>query len=157
MRLILVELIMQISSVNKSLYSFKAKYPTEDVLAFTTQYLYKNKDVQASMVKSLTGIDMESDEFKKVLPDSFDRNVAELAITFLSIDKVLSQNEELRAVDETFVPKPRCKEFDKEHNDWFKEKIKKLGKTLEIKPFTLTKEEIKDEFEILADAINQIF
>ena len=157
MGLILLELIMQISSINKSLYSFKAQYQTEDVLAFTTQYLYKNKDVQASMVKSLTGIDMESDEFKKAIPDSFDRNVAQLAITFLSIDKVLSQNEKLKAADETFVPKPRCKENDKEHNDWFKAQIKKLGKTIDLKPFTLNKEDIEAEFKTLFDVFNQIF
>lgn len=148
---------MQISSINKSQYSFKAKYPTEDVLAFTTQYLYKNKDVQASMVKSLTGIDIESDEFKKTLPDMFDRTVAQTAITFLAIDKVLSQNDALKAVDDTFVSKPRCKEYDREHNEWFKQQIKKLGKTIELKPFTLAKEDIEAEFKVLSDIFNQIF
>ncbi len=147
---------MKIQSNFINIPSFSAKFRTEDVLRFLTQYPYKQKNSDKFIVKELTGIDLGSDEFissiteKDSLP-----TVAIWAIIGVCSEHILKQNKALEEADATFNPTMHLEKGRKSTDEWFKEQIKKLGQTINLEPFTVTFEEIKDSYNKYIDIINK--
>ena len=144
---------------NKIIYTpgFSAKFKTEDVLRFVTQYPYKNKTNNDYMVKELCGIDLKSDEFLSSITDDEYSPIAMFAVIETCSEKILQQNKDLQKADSTFDATLHLREGRKKTDDWFKEQIKKLGEAINLEPFTVSTEEIKAADKNLMELIGKIF
>ncbi len=134
---------MQISKINQNIYkqNFSAEYKTEDVLRLITGFPYKDKSSK-EIIKSLTGIDIYSKEYHSSMPKESEYLFNVIALESLCCDRVLEQKKELHEADSSYDDEMPLKAGKKQTENWFKKQIKKIGKTINIEPFSIPKDEI---------------
>ena len=135
---------MKISSINNNL-NFGARYKTEDVLRLISNYPYKNKDTD-KIIKSLTGIDMYSDEFRKSVTKEESYPIVTFALGDICADKVMQQNPKLVEVRDSFTTEIKLNANKEVKDNFFETQMKKLGKSINLEPFTVTMDEIRKRY-----------
>ena len=145
---------MKISCIKNSyIPNFNAKYKTIDVLRLASGCPYKGKGL-GKIVKSLTGIDMYSDEFRKSIAPSETYAIVTFALEDICVNKIIEQDQRLKDVRDSFTGIIRNSQSSDARDSWFEQQLKRFGKTIELEPFTVTKEELKKAYSDFANMIN---
>ncbi len=148
---------MKISRIDNSYnFSFNKKFKTEDVLKTLTEFDFRKKNAD-EFVKEISGIDVSDEALNKTLDDKCNTSILKYAIQDLCADEMMKQDErliEVRNSYNNFIDKFGIYGYNKERfNGWFDEQMKKLGKTIDLEPFVITKEKIKEQYEFLYDIL----
>jgi hypothetical protein len=146
---------MKISCINNANINFGARYKAEDVLMLVTNYPYKGRDTD-KIVKSLSGIDMYSDEFRRSIDPSAANAVVTFALEDICADKVMEQEPKLKEVRESYTVDISASMDKEKKENWFKNQLNKFGKTIKLEPFTVTTEEIKKRYKEWLELIDYV-
>ncbi len=138
---------MKISCINNYSVNFNAKYNTQDVIMLATKCPYKNRDTD-KIIKSLTGIDVYSKELREEITLKGGNSAfVGFAIEDICEQRVIEQVPQLEETKEEYTKVMRYITDEKSRTAWIDEQAKRFGKTIDLKPFTITKEEIKRGYE----------
>jgi hypothetical protein len=145
---------MKISCVNTNNINFRARYKTEDVLMLATKCTYKDRDTD-KIIKSLTGIDMYSDEFRKSVSSDENYVLVTFALEDVCENKVIEQVPQLGEARKQYIKELKNLVSRESRTKWIEEQKKKFGKTMELKPFTVTREEIKKAYNNWVEIVEE--
>ncbi|MBQ9246374.1 hypothetical protein IJ182_08930 [bacterium] len=141
-------------SFSNNLYkpNFNARYNTEDVLRLVTAYNYRGKSSE-KLVKSLTGIDLLSDEFKKTVPEDANLAIYSYTVQDICAKKAVSQYPILEEIRDKSTKELLSARTREDEDNWFIAKIQQIGKTINIKPFKISQDEIKSGYEEMLEVL----
>ena len=147
---------MNISPVSTKSHNFTSLYKTEDVLRLITGYPYKNQSTSGELIKSLTGVDLSSDSFQSSLPKDAIYLFSIYGIMDACSSEILKQHPELKTIYDSFDCQLHLKEGKKKQDSWFKEQLAKLDKFMDIKPFSLNKEDVRRHYKEIEYVFNKV-
>ena len=139
---------MKISGINTNKYfqNFGKRYNTEYVLMLATRCPYKNRDTD-KIIKSLTGIDMYSDEFRKSVSSDENFALVTFALEDICEKRVIEQVPQLGEAREQYIKDMIHLRDRQSQTNWIEEQMKKFGRTINLKPFKVTGEEISKGYK----------
>lgn len=148
---------MQINT-NHNYINFGEKFKTKDVLSFISGYPISRKsgtiETDKKIIKSMTGIDINSDSFKKT---DLSNTLGEIILQTKCIEEMGKQYPILKKADESaddiFIKVPKNQQEIKEWADTY---TKAIGEEIDIKPFKISYEVLKKEYLELLESISSI-
>lgn len=150
---------MKINSNYQQYTNFGEKFKTKDVLSFISGYPISNNTgeqrIEERIIKSMTGIDINGDSFKKAV--SSDITMGEIVLQSKCIEELGNQNSILKEADAT-ADDIFCK-VSKDKNaikQWTNKIIKKAGTEVDIQPFKFSYDDLRSEYHKLLKAIEQL-
>ena len=146
---------MKISQINNYNQNFGELYKSEDVLRLVTGYPYKGKGSE-KFIKALTGIDMYSPEVKAQIPKDAEYSYVMIAIENACEERVTSQNKEFPQIKKDFLKVLIHAKDEQTKRSAFEELLKKFGKTIELKPFSLTLKDIEKSYKDWLDVLKHV-
>ncbi len=146
---------MKISRINNYNQNFGERYKTEDVLRLVTGYPYKGKGSE-KFIRELTGIDMYSSEVKRQIPEKAEYSYVIIAIENACEERVTSQNKEFPQIKKDFLKVLMHAKDEETKRSAFEEILKKFGRTIELKPFSLTRADIEKAYKDWLDVLQHV-
>ena len=144
---------MKISRLNNYNPNFGEKYKAEDVLRLATGYAYKGTGGE-KLIKEITGVDMYSKEVKEQIPKEAEFPYVMIAIENICEKKVLCQNEKLQEAHDKFTEVFKTARDEQIKRSAFEELLKQFGRKIELKPFTITREEVEQAYREWVDLLH---
>ncbi|MGM9994776.1 MAG: hypothetical protein ACI37R_08635 [Candidatus Avigastranaerophilus sp.] len=148
---------MKITPIKTNPTAFSALYKTQDVLSLITGYEYKGKSTIPATIKSLTGVDLYSDEFHKKIDENPQYLYAVMSIQDACTEEVLKQHPEFKSADDSFDCKLHLKKGRKAQDDWFKVQMRTLPDKTDIKPFCLDISVLREKYNSFKEIFEKIF
>ena len=148
---------MQINN-NHNYINFGENFKKKDILSFISGYPISRKsgtiETDKKIIKSMTGIDVNSDSFKKT---GLSNTLGEIVLQTKCIEEMGKQNPLLKKADESaddiFIKVPKDK---KEIKKWADTYTKAIGEEIDIKPFKISYDVLKKEYFELLEYISSI-
>ncbi len=144
---------MKISRIDNSYnFNFNKKFKTEDVLKTLTAFDFKMKNAD-EFIKEISGTELTQESLQDIFNKKYNPNLAKITVKDLCAEEMMKQDERLKEVQasyDKFLTESGPMGFErKRYSSWFDEQMKKLGKTIDLEPFVINKEEIQNKYESL--------